>query len=168
VENFTPATNPQGQDYGIRVGRGGTAPPLVTPPAIGPDRNTRGGILSAWDPVTQKERWFTEGGGQSGGGAVSTAANLVIQSTPQGQLKVLSADKGEKLLDIPIGQTSGVGPPITYELDGKQYIALMAGTGARGRGGPPPAEPTAAAAQRGVPAPPPAPMGPQLYVWTVK
>ena len=176
VENFTPATNPQGQDFGIRVGRGGNAVPMSTPPAYGPLRknpdgtDVRGGILSAWDPATQKERWFATGGGQSGGGAVSTAANLVIQSTPQGQLMVYTADKGEKLHEMPIGQTGGIGPPITYELDGKQYIALMAGIGAgnRGRGAPAPAEPTAAAAQRGaVPPAPAAPAGPQLYVWTV-
>ena len=167
VENFTPATNPQGQDYGIRVGRGGAAVPMSTPPAIGPDRNTRGGILSAWDPVTQKERWFAEGGGQSGGGAISTAANLVLQSTPQGQLMAYTADKGDKLLDIPIGQTGGIGPPITYELDGKQYVALMAGTGAGNRGRGAPAEPTAAAAQRGAVPPVPASTGPRLYVWTV-
>ena len=40
-------------------------------PAIGPTRSlgdAGGGILSAWDPVTQKERWFTPGGGQSNGG----------------------------------------------------------------------------------------------------
>jgi hypothetical protein len=86
-------------------------------------------------------------------------------------LRVYTADKGEKLLDIPIGQTGGIGPPMTYELDGKQYVALMAGVGGgnRGRGAPAPApaEPTAAAAQRGaIPAAPPS-NGPRLYVWTV-
>jgi len=170
VENFTPATTRQGQDFGIRTGRGGSAPPLATPPSIGPVRDTRGGILSAWDPVTQKERWFRPGGGQSGGGALSTAANLVIQSTPQGQLMVYTADNGDKLLELPIGQTGGIGPPMTYELDGKQYIALMAGQGGggRGRGAAAPAEPTAAAAQRGnVPAPPPQINNPKLYVFTV-
>ena len=28
-----------------------------------------------------------------------------------------------------------MGPPITYELDGKQYISFMGGTGQAGRGG---------------------------------
>lgn len=166
VPNFTPATAPQGQDYGIVVGgRGGNAVPMNTPPAIGPERNVRGGILSAWDPVTQKERWFTPGGGQSGGGAVSTAANLVIQSTPQGQLLVYTADTGKKLHEMPIGQTTGIGPPMTYELDGKQYIAVLGGTGGgRGRGA---AEPTAAAAQRGNAEAPAPPAGPRLNVFTV-
>ena len=83
---------------------------MSTPPAYGPLRknpdgtDVRGGILSAWDPATQKERWFAPGGGQSGGGAVSTAANLVIQSTPQGQLMVYTADKGENFTRCPSGK----------------------------------------------------------------
>ena len=66
-----------------------------------------------------------------------------------------TADKGEKLLDIATGQVAGMGPPMTYLLDGKQYIALMGGIGAapaRGAVAPPfalpPVEPTAAAAQQ--------------------
>jgi quinohemoprotein ethanol dehydrogenase len=107
----------------------------------------RGGILSAWDPATQKERWFALGGGQSGGGTVSLASNLVIQTLGNGHLKAFTADKGEPLLDITLPLTSGVGPPMTYMLDGKQYIAVFAGTGAFGRGGGRgrSAEPTAAA-----------------------
>jgi quinohemoprotein ethanol dehydrogenase len=176
VENFTPATTRGPQDFGIVAGRGGGNPvPMSTPPAYGPQRNIRGGILSAWDPVTQKERWFTPSGGNRDGGVVSTASNLVIQTTPNGQLLIYTADKGEKLHELPIGQTGGVGPPITYALDGKQYIAVMAGSGAgRGRGAPPaPAEPTTAAAQRGAAQPtvPAQPQtggtGPRLYVFTV-
>ena len=87
------------------------------------------GILSAWDPVTQKERWFAEGGGNRFGGAVSTASNLVFQVTPQGRLRAYTADKGERLLDIPTGETVGLGPPITYMHNGKQYVALMGGQG---------------------------------------
>ena len=41
-----------------------------------------------------------------------------------------SADKGVKLHEIQTGLRSGMGPPITYRLDGKQYIALMGGVGA--------------------------------------
>jgi hypothetical protein len=51
----------------------------------GPVRTARGGILSAWDPALQKERWFAPAGGQSGGGVISTASNLVFQVTPQGR-----------------------------------------------------------------------------------
>ncbi len=168
------APTPGSQNFGLNLGgaRGGV--PMATPPPHGPERKNpdgtkvRGGILSAWDPATQKERWFALGGGQSGGGTVSLASNLVVQTLANGRLKAFTADKGEPLLDIALPVSSGVGPPMTYMLDGKQYIAVMGGTGAQGRGrGPAPArgpagaaplEPTAAAAQAGnaPPAPPPA------------
>jgi quinohemoprotein ethanol dehydrogenase len=51
-----------------------------------------------------------------------------------GRLMAYSADKGEKLLEIQTGRT-GMAPPITYEIDGKQYVALMGGMGMRGVGG---------------------------------
>ncbi|HET9217368.1 MAG TPA: PQQ-dependent dehydrogenase, methanol/ethanol family [Terriglobia bacterium] len=177
AETFTP--NPGAQNIGLR-GRGaggGTAPPLATPAPYGPVRKNpdgtevRGGILTAWDPATQKERWFAMGGGNTDGGVVTTASNLVIQTTPNGHLMAYTADKGERLLDITLERTSGVGPPMTFLLDNKQYIAVMAGTGAAGgrggggrggnRGGGAAVEPTAAAAQRGnAPAPPPAAQAP--------
>jgi PQQ-dependent dehydrogenase (methanol/ethanol family) len=132
------ATDPAQYTYG--GGRRGG--PLATPAPYGPIRRgadgnpVRGGILTAWDPVTQKERWYALGGGQTDGGVLTTASNLVIQTTPQGRLRAYTADKGEQLLDIALPLTAGVGPPMTYQLDGKQYIAVMAGTGNMGgRGG---------------------------------
>jgi hypothetical protein len=114
----------------------GVAPPpaatLPPPPAIGPEAppaGTPNGVLVAWDPATQKQRWQTPGGGSIGGGTVTTAGNLVIQVIPDGRLVAYSADKGEKLLDVKTGLNGGMGPPITYELDGKQYIALAGGQG---------------------------------------
>jgi quinohemoprotein ethanol dehydrogenase len=101
-----------------------------SPPSIGPappegQRN----ILVAWDPVTQKERWHAIGGGALGGGTVSTAGNLVLQVIPDGRLVAYRADTGEKLLDVKTGLHGGMGPPITYMLDGKQYVSLAGGTG---------------------------------------
>jgi quinohemoprotein ethanol dehydrogenase len=110
-------------------------------------------MLVAWDPVTQKEKWRTPGGGGIGGGTVTTAGNLVFQVIPDGHFVAYSADKGTKLVDIQTGLRGGMGPPITYMLDGKQYIALMGGTGSfgnRGGGpGPGPAPAPAPAAGRG-------------------
>src|SRR5262249_29533553 len=112
-------------------------PTLPSPPAIGPvpppGQHT---MLVAWDPVTQKERWRTPGGGAVGGGTVTSAGNLVFQVIPDGRLVAYSADKGEKLLEIQTGLRGGMGPPITWELDGKQYITLAGGTGAVAFGGP--------------------------------
>jgi len=199
-ETYTPT--PGSQNFGLNLGaaRGGT--PMASPPPHGPERKNpdgskvRGGILSAWDPATQKERWFALGGGQTGGGTLSLASNVVIQTLSSGHLKAFTADKGEQLLDLALPLSSGTGPPMTYMLDGRQYIAVMAGSGAVGRGGfgrgagpggaggpgrgaPQPAgaaplEPTAAAAQSGnniPPAPTPAAVvannNPKLLVYAV-
>src|SRR5205807_4603330 len=136
--NFTATDNfqftPGNQTWGLK-GRGEAPAPLAVPPVIGPVRRTkegeqqRGGILSGWDPVAQKERWFAPGGGSNGGGALATAGNLVFQVLNDGRLVAYSADKGEKLLDLATGQRNGMGPPMTYMLDGKQYVAVMGGQG---------------------------------------
>lgn len=123
-----------------------TPPPPFVPPMIGPTDGQRGGVLIAWDPVTQKERWRKEGGGASGGGTVTTAGNLLLQVLPDGRLVAYSADKGEKLHEINTGLRLGMGPPITYMLDGKQYVAV---TGGRGVVAPPPTPPGAPAATGG-------------------
>ena len=87
----------------------------------------RGG-LQAWDPVTQKLRWNIEGGGGIGGGTVTTAGNLVFQVINDGRFRALSADKGEILYEIKTTRT-GMAPPITYEIDGTQYVAFGGGIG---------------------------------------
>jgi hypothetical protein len=172
---------PGRQNFGLNLGgaRGGV--PMASPPPHGPERKNadgskvRGGILTAWDPATQKERWFALGGGQTGGGTLSLASNLVIQTLSSGRLKAFTADKGEPLLDLALPVNAGVGPPMTFMLDGKQYIAVMGGNGAAGRGGAgrgaPAGEPTAAAAQgaNNVPPAPAAPgaNNPKLLVYAV-
>jgi PQQ-dependent dehydrogenase (methanol/ethanol family) len=134
---------PGQNNMGIIFGRGGFGgPPApaaasgapakapVSPPAIGPTpvQGQRGALI-AWDPVTQKERWRASGGGGIGGGTVTTAGNLVLQVVPDGRFLAYSADKGEKLFEFQTGLRGGMGPPITYQLDGKQYVTLMGGTG---------------------------------------
>jgi PQQ-dependent dehydrogenase (methanol/ethanol family) len=161
AESYTPT--PGEQNFGLNRARG--AAPMIAPPSHGPVRknpdgsSVRGGILSAWDPATRTERWFSVGGGQTGGGTLSLATNLVIQTMNNGRLRAFTADKGDSLLDIALPLNSGVGSPMTYELDGKQYIAVMAGTGGGGRGrGAPPADPSAAPAANN---------NPKLFVYTV-
>lgn len=39
------------------------------------------------------------------------------------------AANGDMLMEIATGLVSGMGPPITFLVDGKQYIALMGGNG---------------------------------------
>jgi quinohemoprotein ethanol dehydrogenase len=108
-------------------------PVRPAPPAIGPapiEGPGGRGALVAWDPVAQTMKWRMPGGGGIGGGALTTAGNLVFQVLGNGRLVAYTADEGKKLLDLDTGLRSGMGPPITYRLDGRQYVALMGGVGA--------------------------------------
>jgi hypothetical protein len=130
-----------GGEVATAAARAAAAPPAAppkpaarkpAPPAIGPEGS--GANLVAWDPVTQKERWRVQGGGSSGGGTVTTAGNLVFQVLPNGLLRAFSADKGEKLLELQTNLRTAMGPPMTFQLDGKQYVTLQGGQGAAGSG----------------------------------
>jgi PQQ-dependent dehydrogenase (methanol/ethanol family) len=98
-------------------------------PAYGPEppAGARRG-LQAWDPVNRKLRWNLEGGGGIGGGTTTTAGNLVFQVMNDGRFRAISADKGEVLYEVQTNRT-GMAPPITYEVDGKQYVAFGGGLG---------------------------------------
>jgi len=84
--------------------------------------------LLAWDPVNQKEAWRVEHRGPGNGGTLATAGNLVLQGTFGGDFAVYRADTGEKLWSMPV-QTSVIAGPMSYEIDGDQYIAVLVGTG---------------------------------------
>jgi quinohemoprotein ethanol dehydrogenase len=129
-----PTFNPQ---PGRMTGTVRPAPTPVrpSPPTIGPPPIEGGrGALVAWDPVAQQMKWRMPGGGGIGGGTLTTAGNLVFQVLSDGRLVAYSADKGEKLLEIQTGLRSGMGPPITYRIDGTQYVALMGGVGSTAAG----------------------------------
>jgi quinohemoprotein ethanol dehydrogenase len=93
---------------------------------IGPDGVT-GNVLYAWDPIARKERWRAAGAGAGpfSGGSLSTAGNLVFSSVND-RLLVFRADTGEKLLELDL-YTSQLGPPISFTIDGKQYISVAGG-----------------------------------------
>ena len=111
------------------VARGAIAtrpkPPAIGPPVLDGQRT----VLLAWDPVTQTEHWRAPVGGARFGGTLTTAGNLVFQVAPDGRLLAYDAENGKKLLEIQLETKTGMGPPMTYRIDGKQYVAVMGGTG---------------------------------------
>jgi len=98
----------------------------LTLPAMGPD-GPSGNVLYAWDPVARKERWRAPGGGAGAfsGGSLATAGNLVFSSVNDALL-AFRADTGEKVLELHTGM-SQMGPPVTFLVDGKQYITVAGG-----------------------------------------
>lgn len=110
--------------------------PLPAVPRVGMDqmltlkimRALAKGHLSAWDPVRQKEAWRVPHAGPGNGGVLSTAGNLVFQGTADGRLAAYAADTGKRLWEAPT-QSGVIAPPVTYMVDGEQYVAVMAGWG---------------------------------------
>jgi quinohemoprotein ethanol dehydrogenase len=86
------------------------------------------GYLLAWDPVAQKEVWRSDHVGPWNGGIVTTAGNLVIQGDAAGHLNAYRADTGEKLWSIDV-QSPIMAAPVSYEVGGEQYIAVLSGFG---------------------------------------
>jgi quinohemoprotein ethanol dehydrogenase len=107
-------------------------PSTITPPAVNPPgtSNTAGSLL-AWDPVAQKARWSVPYQEGTGGGTLTTAGNLVFQGTAAGKFVAYTADKGEKLWEVNLGN-SVMAAPMTYQLDGKQYVSVLVGWGGAG------------------------------------
>jgi quinohemoprotein ethanol dehydrogenase len=91
-------------------------------------REAVAGHLLAWDPVAQKEVWRNPYAMPWNGGTLTTAGNLVFQGTADGRFIALRADDGRKLWEAHTG--SGViAAPVTYAVDGVQYVTVLAGWG---------------------------------------
>ncbi|HBO11594.1 MAG TPA: PQQ-dependent dehydrogenase, methanol/ethanol family [Halieaceae bacterium] len=86
------------------------------------------GTIVAWDPVAMAPRWEVEHAGPWNGGMLSTGGNLLFQGNAEGELVAYRADSGEALWSFD-AQTGIVAPPVTYRLDGEQYVAVVAGWG---------------------------------------
>jgi quinohemoprotein ethanol dehydrogenase len=84
--------------------------------------------LTAWDPVRQQERWRVQHSDIGSGGTLATAGNLVAQGSIEREFVIYRADNGAKLWSMPI-QNVALAGPITYSVDGEQYIAVNAGWG---------------------------------------
>jgi quinohemoprotein ethanol dehydrogenase len=88
-------------------------------------------LIRAWDPVAGKTVWEHEtSSGVRGydGGTMSTAGNLVFQGRGSGELWVYAADSGKVLKTIPTGSHI-MAAPMTYSVNGEQYVAVQAGYG---------------------------------------
>ena len=86
------------------------------------------GHLLAWNPKTQAPAWKHKHAGVSNGGALSTAGGLVFQGTAKGQFNAFNADDGE--LRWSFGADTGIiAAPVSYAIDGEQYVAIVVGWG---------------------------------------
>ncbi|HWK42076.1 MAG TPA: PQQ-dependent dehydrogenase, methanol/ethanol family [Croceibacterium sp.] len=94
--------------------------------------------MRAIDPLTGETKWAADfDGWQDRGGVLATESGLVIHGTLAGKLVVRDAETGKVLKSIDTG-SSILAAPMTYRVDGVQYIAVQAGWGGGGWGFVPP------------------------------
>jgi quinohemoprotein ethanol dehydrogenase len=84
--------------------------------------------LKAWNPVTQELAWEVPNPGLWNGGTLTTAGNLVFQGQADGKLMAYRASDGEHLWSYDLGLGISA-PPISYAVDGRQYVAVLVGWG---------------------------------------
>ena len=84
--------------------------------------------LIAWDPIRQELAWEIPQKSGPNGGTLTTAGNLLFQGRADGRFAAYDATTGKKLweFDMGLGMTAA---PITYELNGKQYVSMLVGWG---------------------------------------
>jgi cytochrome c5 len=118
--------NPMGQKLSISMSKGFA---MYHEPG---NKRINEGFLLAWDPVGHREVWRVSFGSSRGGGTLTTAGGLVFQGNSERQEFVAyRADDGRRLWSMP-AQTGIVAGPATYELDGEQFIAVVAGSRTEG------------------------------------
>ena len=115
------------KDYwslGIGIGVGGNP---ANPTNMDPKFPKSFGKLIAWDPVHNKEVWskIEKTTWNSG---VLTTSDLVFQGNAEGDFNALDAKTGQVLWTKNLG-TGIVAPPITYLVDGVQYVTIAVGWG---------------------------------------
>jgi len=93
------------------------------------DKADSGGFLSelkAWDPVKRAAVWGIKEDLPFMGGVMSTAGGLVFYGNQRGELKAVDAKTGRVLWIFNVG-TGILQSPTTYMIDGRQYVAVVAG-----------------------------------------
>jgi quinohemoprotein ethanol dehydrogenase len=84
--------------------------------------------LVAWNPATQSEAWHVPQDFGGNGGVLATAGELVFQCAGSGVFSAYDAATGKPLWSFD-AQATAQGGPITYRINGTQYLAIAVGNG---------------------------------------
>lgn len=107
----------------------GAAIPNFVVKDAGPTNATS--ALVAWDPVRQRAAWKVPTPGPWNGGVMTTAGNLVFQGRIDGQFNAYAADSGKPLWRF-AAQAPVTAPPISFAVNGTQYVTVITGMGTSG------------------------------------
>ncbi len=98
-----------------------------------PPQGEAGGHLDAFDPVSGKRQWSYRSKYPLLASTLSTGGNLIFSGDPEGQFFALDALTGQKLWSFSTG-SGHRGSPITYSVNGRQYVAVPTGWGSAAAG----------------------------------
>jgi quinohemoprotein ethanol dehydrogenase len=91
-------------------------------------KNFPRGMLIAWNPALRKEVWRVPQTADWNGGLLATTTDLVFQGTAEGDFIAYDGSNGNILWKMNLG--GGIlAAPVSYMLNGKQYISVAVGWG---------------------------------------
>lgn len=85
------------------------------------------GAIQALDVTTGKMKWEFRILAPAWNSVLATAGGLVFSETDEGDFFALDSDTGKLLWQFNMGQDFPHSNPVTYEVDGKQYVVATAG-----------------------------------------
>ncbi len=98
-----------------------------------PPEGDGGGHIDAFDPVSGKRQWSYRSKYPLLASTLATAGNLVFSGDPEGQFFALDAVTCQKLWSFATG-SGNRGSPMTYSVNGRQYVAVPTGWGSAAAG----------------------------------
>ncbi len=126
---YIPATQWKSEQQGYNTGMDFAAAAMPADPKIrAAAAAATNGALIAWDPVAQQQRWRVDFKGPWNGGLLATGGGLVFQGNSMKEFAAYDAALGTKLWSSN-AQTGIIAAPVTYSVNGEQYVAVMAGWG---------------------------------------
>lgn len=121
--------DPDYWNIGIDVAKDFAVPPWLAPDLIQKVGSAMAaGFMLAWDPVNQKEVWRADAGSPWNSGALCTAGGLVFDGTGTGYVRAIDDASGKVLWQFD-AQQGIIGSPVTYTVDGEQYVSILVGWG---------------------------------------
>jgi alcohol dehydrogenase (cytochrome c) len=95
-------------------------------------------VLRALDPSSGEKKWEIAYSPLPstrmlafGGGVLSTAAGLVFASDDEGNFRAVNSSDGRVLWQVKLGASPAGAAPMTYMLDGRQWVVIAAGSALR-------------------------------------
>ncbi len=114
--------------FGTGIGWNLSIGSVKSRPTVNDKKARNVGKLVAWDPIKQKEVWSVEQNNIWNGGLLTTESNLVFQGTADGRLTAYSGNVGKLIWEANL-ETGIMASPVTYLVDGVQYVTVVTGWG---------------------------------------